>query len=489
MAASTSSRSSQEKAGSHVDSTANEPVVRTKRTWYRTTMFNAHVIGMVGFTAPGLWNAMNALGAGGAREPYLVNAANALVFALMGVFCLLGATVSNYLGLAWTLLLGAVGYPLYSAGLYTNVKFGNEWFVLVGAAINGISAGLFWASEGTVAVGYPEPAKRGKYLNIWVWWRTLGPIIGGAIVLSLNSVQGQRGSVSTDTYIIFIALQCLSVPIALLLSSPEKVQRKDGSKVDPAPKTTLVQSFKDLWRSLQRREVLLLLPVFIAAYFNSYSSTFATLYFSVRARALNGFVGNFPTLMGSQAISTLLDYKGLSRKQRIYYGFILIVASHILAWVYAVVVIAEFRRTQPVLDWTDGAPYVKGFFVDVFWSFSKQVLQSWLYYIMGTLTTDISELNRYTGILRGVESFAQAVAYGLNANKRINAWIPIGINLALLVICVFPTWLVVRDIKPAEEQDHLVTNDVERTRDEKLAAESAANAPEQLTKIATRDRI
>lgn len=58
-----------------------------------------------------------------------------------------------------------------------------------------------------------------------------------------------------DTYIIFIALQCLSVPIALLLSSPEKVQRKDGSKVDPAPKTTLVQSFKDLWRSLQRREV------------------------------------------------------------------------------------------------------------------------------------------------------------------------------------------------------------------------------------------
>lgn len=231
--------------------------------------------------------------------------------------------------------------------------------------------------------------------------------------------------------------------------------------------------------------------------------------------------------MGSQAISTLLDYKGLSRKQRIYYGFILVVASHILAWVYAVVVIAEFRRTQPVLDWTDGAPYVKGFFVDVFWSFSKQVLQSWLYYIMGTctsrpaslssrrlmktsaVTTDISELNRYTGILRGVESFAQAVAYGLNANKRINAWIPvrpssrsyplvlvaydtmiqIGINLALLVICVFPTWLVVRDIKPAEEQDHLVTNDVERTRDEKLAAESAANAPEQLTKIATRDRI
>ena len=28
-----------------------------------------------------------------------------------------------------------------------------------------ISAGLFWASEGAVALGYPEPAKRGKYMK------------------------------------------------------------------------------------------------------------------------------------------------------------------------------------------------------------------------------------------------------------------------------------------------------------------------------------
>lgn len=32
--------------------------------------------------APGLWNAMNSLGAGGAQSPYLINAANALVFGL-----------------------------------------------------------------------------------------------------------------------------------------------------------------------------------------------------------------------------------------------------------------------------------------------------------------------------------------------------------------------------------------------------------------------
>lgn len=53
-----------------------------KRVWYRTTLFNAFIIGGVGFLAPGLWNAMSALGAGGAESPFLINAANALVFGL-----------------------------------------------------------------------------------------------------------------------------------------------------------------------------------------------------------------------------------------------------------------------------------------------------------------------------------------------------------------------------------------------------------------------
>ena len=53
-----------------------------KSIWYRGTLFNAFVIGAVGFLAPGLWNAMSSLGAGGAESPFLVNAANALVFGL-----------------------------------------------------------------------------------------------------------------------------------------------------------------------------------------------------------------------------------------------------------------------------------------------------------------------------------------------------------------------------------------------------------------------
>lgn len=38
------------------------PLSNQRRLWYRSTLFNACIIGGVGFLAPGLWNAMNSLG-------------------------------------------------------------------------------------------------------------------------------------------------------------------------------------------------------------------------------------------------------------------------------------------------------------------------------------------------------------------------------------------------------------------------------------------
>ena len=103
--------------------------------------------------APGLWNAMNALGAGGAQSPFLISAANALVFGIMGFLCLFDGPIANRIGLEYTLLLGAVRYPLYSAGLYTNNRYGNVWFVLVGAVACGFSAGLFWGFRRRCCIG------------------------------------------------------------------------------------------------------------------------------------------------------------------------------------------------------------------------------------------------------------------------------------------------------------------------------------------------
>ncbi|KAA8564084.1 hypothetical protein EYC84_012071 [Monilinia fructicola] len=422
-----------------------------KRLWYRSSLFNAFVIGAVGFLAPGMWNAMSSLGAGGAESPFLVNAANALVFCLMGIFCLLGGPIANRIGLKYTLTLGAVGYPVYSAGLYANNRYGTVWLVLFGAVTCGISAGLFWASEGAVALGYPEPTKRGKYMNIWLWFRTGGPLVGGAIVLGLNhaSDQKQKGKVGYVVYIIFITLQCLAAFIALALSPPEKAQRSDGSKIKIVHEKSFKAEINALIKACGRRDILLLLLVFWAAYFNQYSGNYEVYYFGVRARALIGFVGNFAGLFASQIMSMLLDYKKIPVKQRLNIGFYYVILLHILSWVYAWVINEEFGREQPDLDWTD-AEFTKGFFVILLWSFSQQSLQNWLYYFVSTKTDNISELSRFTGILRGQESFAQAVSFGINTKDWYRGRVPMVVNTVLLVICLPTTYIALREHVPVE---------------------------------------
>ncbi|KAK4493933.1 hypothetical protein PRZ48_015119 [Zasmidium cellare] len=420
-----------------------------KRQWYRTTLFNAFVIGGVGFTAPGLWNAMNSLGAGGEESPELVNAANALVFGLMGFLCLFGGPIANRIGLKYTLVLGAVGYPVYSAGLYLNSKNGTEWLVLFGAVTCGLSAGLFWASEGAIALGYPEPEKRGKYMNIWLWFRTAGPLVGGAIVLALNHNLSKKGHVDVSTYLVFVALQCLSIPIGMLLTPPDKVQRSDGTKVIVKGESSFKAELAALWRVCKQKKILMLLPVFWAAYFNQYSGNFEVYYFGVRARALIGFVGNFATLLSSQIMSTWLDWKRYPVKTRITVGFYYCVLIHLATWIYAWVIQEKYTRTQPLLDWSTPG-FVEGFFVIMLWNFSQQALQNWMYYLLATSTDNISELTRYAGVLRGQESFAQAVSYGINVKEWYGGRVPLAVNTILLGLAVVPTWYAQKHHVPVE---------------------------------------
>ncbi|TVY54086.1 UNC93-like protein [Lachnellula cervina] len=302
---------------SSVDRDGGETRPLQKRVWYRTTLFNAFVIGGVGFLAPGLWNAMGSLGAGGAQSPFLVNAANSLVFGLM-------------------------------QGYIPTIAI----------------AGLFWASEGAVALGYPEASKRGKYMN--------------------GANQKKKGKVGYETYLVFIALQCIAAPLALFLTPPEKVQRSDGTKVKIVAEKSFIAEIKALGRALARRD---------------------TYYFGVRARALSGFVTS--------------EQEGLT-----IFSFYWVIFWHLVAWIYAWVIQEKYTRHPPAWDWEDSG-FVEGFFVLAFWP-------------------------RFTGILRGQESFSQAVSYGLNTREWKGGRVPLAVNTILLGLAVVPTWIAMREHVPVE---------------------------------------
>ncbi|KAJ3005268.1 hypothetical protein NUW54_g4416 [Trametes sanguinea] len=131
-----------------------------KPRWYRSTFYNALILGICNFLAPGIWGAMNSLGAGGEASPSLVNAANALTFCLMVLSCFFSSALVKWIGIKAVLIIGTMGYAPYAAGLYTNNRFGTQWLVLVGAALCGLSAGLFWMAEAAIALATPSRTTR-----------------------------------------------------------------------------------------------------------------------------------------------------------------------------------------------------------------------------------------------------------------------------------------------------------------------------------------
>lgn len=67
-------------------------------------------------------------------------------------------------------------------------------------------------------------------------------------------------SSTLETYLIFVALQCLATPLAIFLSPPEKVQRSDGSKVKIVLQDSWRAEFLELWKLSRQKHVSLIMP-------------------------------------------------------------------------------------------------------------------------------------------------------------------------------------------------------------------------------------
>jgi MFS family permease len=420
---------------------------------FRSIPFQIAVACGVSFTAPGMWDALGGLGAGGAGEPFAVSAANAILYGLFAIFCVAAGAINNRIGLKYGLALGAIGYPLYGAGLYTNNTTATTWFMLFGSALCGISAGFFWAAEAAIIIGYPSPKDRAFYLAIWQTAKAAGPIVGGAINLGLNANRKTAGSVSSATYIVFIVIMCLGLPIALCLSSTNKVWRKDGTRIVTQMASSWGQEFKAVGKLFISRRVLLLLPAFFISYFyNGFISTWLTTYFTVRSRAFSSFLTNFAGIFSSFIIAALLDNQKIHIKKRGRIAFIAIVVILVGTWIWASILQKQFydASSPPVFDWFQGG-FGKSYALVFFWQFGGQAFQQFLYWLVGQYATDLSSLSHHAGILRGVEALGQTVAWAMQSEGNANHFVSIGLNFGITILCIAPTWIVLSELEGSHE--------------------------------------
>ena len=419
-----------------------------KRTWYRTTIFNISVVAVCAFIAPGLWAAMNGLGGAGSASPYYVNAANAVIFCLQLLVCIFGSSLIAKIGLKWSFVLGMIGFPIYASSVYCNIRYDNTWYIMLACVIDGVSSGIFWLTEGAIVLAYPEKHRRGKYLAYWLAARIVGQMIGGAVTLGVNAENKLQGHISVQTYLVFISIQAVGPFVAAMLSSPQKVQRSDRSKVVVNLPQGLKTELRAMWSLVGRKEILLLLPmIFQSVFSEAFFSTYNATYFTVRSRALASLVASTCVIIANFMLGFFLDWRKLTLNFRAITAFVVIYAFELSLYIYAMIVNKEYERMEssPVLDWTDDG-FGRGVCVYILMLVGFNLMYDYLYWLIGTINRDGGDIIRLSAVVRGVESAGQAISYGINSIDTFPLSGAVAVNLSFFAACIIPSAFVIWNV-------------------------------------------
>ncbi|KAK4494081.1 hypothetical protein PRZ48_014379 [Zasmidium cellare] len=265
-------------------------------TWYRSTLFAALLVAMTAFCEPGIFSALNGMGAGGGASPDITNAANAIVGKI-----------------------GTLGYTPYAAGLY---------FIL------GLAAAFLWVSSGAILLGYTEESRKGRAMVFKFGLQSVGGLIGGIISLALNIKKAWRGSISTPTYVVMMVIMSIGWLFALALPTARQVQRIDGKPVHLVRQAMFFKEFRVLKSIFTRPAILALIPFWIYGQWNlSYQWQFNFAYFTVRARSLNSTLFYLVGLVSALVLGQLLDLTRWSRPARAKVGFLVLVVLVGTGWI------------------------------------------------------------------------------------------------------------------------------------------------------------
>ncbi|KAH8892193.1 MFS general substrate transporter [Thozetella sp. PMI_491] len=383
--------------------------------WYRSTMFAAFMVACTAFTCPGIFGALNEMGAGGGASPQISNAANAIVFGVIAIGSLFVGAICNRITPKWTLFIGTLGYVPYAAGLYVVDQFGSTGLLLFGAVCIGISGCFLWVSSGAIFLGYTEEHRKGTAASIKFAMQNLGASIGGIISLALNVESNYRGSVTKETYIVLMTIMGLGFPFALALPPIEKVQRTDGRKVALTKSPSLAQEFALLGKLLRNPTVLAITPLMLyAQWFLSYQWQFNFAYFTVRSRALLSALFYLTGLFGALIFGQVLDWQRFSRRTRAKIGFFVIIITSGTSWILGQILQVQYPKTLPTFDWDEdgfGLPC----FLFVLWGLSDPLVTTYMFWLTGSLTNNVSEMAFLAGLINSVGSLGSTFGFVVSA--------------------------------------------------------------------------
>ncbi|KAI9488228.1 MFS general substrate transporter [Zychaea mexicana] len=418
-------------------------------TIYSSPLTQVCLLGFVCLCCPGMFNALSGLGAGGlmASDITLTNTANSVLYALFAVVGFVAGSVTNKLGVRYTLTIGSVGYAVYASSLWVYDTRQVSGYVIAAGAILGCCAGLLWSAQGAVMMSYPEEKNKGKYVATFWALFNVGGILGSVITLGMN-LENRGGSVATGTYTAFVVIMVLGIFLTLTMLPPSKVIRADGTHVTVAKATHWSDELKGALNVWKEWRMIALIPAFLASnWFYAYQFHVNAVYFDAVTRALNSTMYWTFQIIGSLLVGLLLDYQGFSRRARglICGGALFLIMMGVWAGGFAFQLTFENDYDEPH-HWTSpgfGGPFV----LYLIYGMTDAMYQSYMYWLMGAMSNDPSLLARYAGFYKAVQSAGAACAFGIDTGSVRLRWACL-ISWLLLFVS-FPLIMVVANqIKP-----------------------------------------
>ncbi|KAJ1976098.1 hypothetical protein H4R34_004099 [Dimargaris verticillata] len=436
---------------------------------YYSALTQVIILGFVCFCCPGMFNALNSMGGAGQVDDNTGTNANVALYTTFAVFGLLGGGVNNLIGPRFTIFLGGLTYALYSGSfLYYNHTH-QPVFSIVAGAILGIGAGLLWAAQGAVMMSYPTEDRKGAYIALfWVIFN-LGGVLGGLIPFGLN-FHGSAGPVNDGTYIGFLALEILGAILGLALAPPERVIREDGTNVE-LRKEPVFSEFLQVLKLFTNKWMLALTPAFfVSNFFYTYQFNVVNgALFNTRTRGFNSVFYWGSQMVGAFFLGKLLDNTRLTRKKRGAYGLFIAFGGFMAVWLGGLFLQLQFTRDTPetdkynphnTIDFTDSARAAGPIILYVCYGLMDAIFQTFCYWLMGTLTNDMTTLSRFSGYYKGVQSAGAAVAWRIDAvgTPFLTQLI---VNWALLAVSLPVMFVVVWRIRDTSQHDLVHQNEKE----------------------------
>jgi len=405
------------------------------------------MLGFVCFMCPGLFNAVNGLGAGGQLDSTNTANSNSALYSTFAFAAFFAGSINNKLGSRVTLLLGSTGYSLYIGSfLAANIHPKAGPFVVSAGAVLGICAGLLWTAQGSLMMSYPTETEKGKFIGVFWAIFNLGGVVGAGVSFAQN-YSSTKNYVSNGTYIAFIALTLCGVSLPLLMVDPKNMIRSDGTKVTAPRHPSWKTEFYGLWVALRTDPLIVLLfPMFFASnwfytwQFNGYNSAL----FNIRARSLNNFVYWVAQIIGSISIGFLLDQKALSRRLRAFSGWailmVMVLVVHIWAYMYQKHYTRQSMPDTGVKMDIYSHGYVAYIWLYIFCGFLDSMWQTTAYWIMGAMSNDPAKLAHFAGFYKSMQSAGAAGIWRADAVKMpyMNMFLSTWILLLSGLVCALP---------------------------------------------------